>query len=520
MSRASEDRRRPSLVLLALALAAVAAASAQFVVAESARVWMANGGWLLSSTAALIGVRAAMRAGAARDRGGWALLLCGCAAWLVGELCWITYELTSYPTSPNAADLCWLAFALLGGVGVLRLGAVARGRSVSWLELTPLVAAVCAVLAAALWNDIRASTLASGAVTAALAYPVLYASAALVMLQSVVTGTLDIRANPGLGLVLAGLVVEAVAFVLWTPLLLSAGYVAGTHALDALWTVGMVLVGLGAATARQPKAVSDVERVSHRRGAVLPSTTFAVLALVQTTVILSDASVGAELALSAGMVITGATLSVRAARLRREQDALYEQLRDRERELSDANRRLSRESRLDPLTGVANRLRLDEDLVELAALHQRHGRAYCLVLCDLDRFKDYNDALGHQAGDVALRHVAALLDGETRAGDRVYRYGGEEFLLVLPDQDAHAGATLAERHRAGLERAGLPHPRNPPTEVMTFSAGVAAAQPGESAAQVLHRADRALYRAKSSGRNRIAVAAAEALPRPAARAAL
>jgi two-component system, cell cycle response regulator len=214
-----------------------------------------------------------------------------------------------------------------------------------------------------------------------------------------------------------------------------------------------------------------------------------------------------------GLVITGATLGARASRLRREQAVLYEQLQQREGELRGANHRLSEESRRDPLTGVANRLRLDEDLVELSARTERHGGTYCLVLCDLDRFKDYNDALGHQAGDDALRHVATMLDGQTRAGDRVYRYGGEELLIVLADQDARAGAGVAERHRANVERTAMPHPLNPPTGVLTFSAGVAAAHPDETPTEVLRRADQALYHAKSSGRNQIALAAAEPLQR-------
>jgi diguanylate cyclase (GGDEF)-like protein len=507
------DARGRLLLLLGLAVVAVVAATAEYLVAMSARVWVAHGGWLSGSVVAVVGVSAVMRGSGRRDRAGWALLLWGCAAWLLGELFWIVYGLTGYPSSPNAADLCWLAFAILTALGVLRLGASARGRAVSSLELAPLVVAVCALLAALLWSDIRSSSLSTGAEATALAYPVLYVSAALVMLQSVVTGTLDLRANMGMALVVVGVVVNAIAFVLWTPLLLTESYVSGTHAVDALWTVGMLLVGLGAAIARPPMAVRDVEQVSHRRGAILPSVTFAILALVLARLIFADAPAGAEFALCVGVLITGATLSVRASRLRREQASLYEQLQQREGELREANRRLGEESRRDPLTGVANRLRLDEDLVELSARAERHGGTYCLVLCDLDRFKDYNDALGHQAGDSALRHVAALLDAQTRTGDRVYRYGGEELLILLADQDAQNGAAVAERHRANVQRAALPHPLNPPTGVLTFSAGVAAAQPGDTATQVLRRADEALYHAKSTGRNQIAVAALEPLPR-------
>jgi diguanylate cyclase (GGDEF)-like protein len=499
--------RRLSALLLALALVAVVAGTAEYLVAISARVWLANAAWVISSLVAIVGVYACRRRSAPRDRAGWALLLWGCGAWLVGELFWIAYGLVGYPSSPNAADLSWLAFAIFAVLGVLRLGAVARGRPVPWLELAPLVIAVCALLSALLWSDLRSSALSGTAELTTLAYPALYVTSALVMLQSVVTGTLDLRGNVGMALVVVGLVVEALAFVLWTPLLLSASYVPGTNAVDALWTSGMLFVGLGAALARPPRAVADVERVSRRRGAVLPSVTFATVAVVQAALILAHAPAGAEFALCVGVLLTGATLSARSTWLHREQAALYERLQDREAELREVNGRLSHESRRDPLTGLFNRLRLDEDLAELAGQFERHGRSYTLVLCDLDRFKSYNDALGHQAGDGALRRVATVLDGETRAGDRVYRYGGEELLLVLTDQDANAGAAVAERRRIALEQAGLHHPLNAPTGVLTFSAGVAAAQPGETPAEVLRRADEALYRAKSSGRNQIAVAA-------------
>jgi diguanylate cyclase (GGDEF)-like protein len=504
-----DARRRLAKLLLGLALVAVVAGTAEYLVATSARVWLANAGWLISSLVAVVGVGACRQHSAPRARAGWTWLLWGCLAWVAGELLWIGYELTSYPSSPNAADLCWLAFAILIVFGVLRLGAAARGRSVPWLELAPLVVAVCALLCALLWNDLQASALSGPAVVTAVAYPALSVTGALVMLQSVVTGTLDLRGNLGMALVVVGLVVDAAGFALWTPLLLDASYVAGTYAVDALWTTGMLLVGLGAAIARPPRAVADVEQVSRRRGAVLPSVTFAIVAFVQAALILTGAPAGALIGLSVGVVLAGATLSARGTRVHREQAALYERLQDRESDLREANERLSHESRRDPLTGVYNRLRLAEDLAELEAQFERHDRTYTLVLCDLDRFKSYNDALGHQAGDDALRRVATLLDGETRAGDRVYRYGGEELLLLLADQDADAGAAVAERHRTALERAALPHPLNPPTGVLTFSAGVAAAQLGESPAHVLSRADEALYRAKSSGRNQIAVAATE-----------
>jgi diguanylate cyclase (GGDEF)-like protein len=144
-------------------------------------------------------------------------------------------------------------------------------------------------------------------------------------------------------------------------------------------------------------------------------------------------------------------------------------------------------------------------LADLAARAKRYGQGYCLVLIDLDHFKDYNDEHGHQAGDGVLAQIAGLLSQTVREEDRAYRYGGEELLLVLRDQDLDAGRALAERHRAQVQRAALPHSFNAPHGVVTLSAGVAAAHPGETPEQVLRRADKALYEAKALGRNRIAV---------------
>jgi diguanylate cyclase (GGDEF)-like protein len=163
-------------------------------------------------------------------------------------------------------------------------------------------------------------------------------------------------------------------------------------------------------------------------------------------------------------------------------------------------------ARHDPLTGLANRRSLDEDLEVLHARSQRYGRAYALAMCDLDRFKAYNDTHGHQAGDQALRAVAATIAGELRLGDAIYRYGGEEFLLVLPEQTLDSARVAVERVRRAVEQLAIGHAADGPVS-LTMSAGIAALCPGEATTveQLLEHADAALYRAKSAGRNRIAV---------------
>jgi diguanylate cyclase (GGDEF)-like protein len=178
-------------------------------------------------------------------------------------------------------------------------------------------------------------------------------------------------------------------------------------------------------------------------------------------------------------------------------------------ELDRHRAELAHLARHDPLTGLGNRRSLQEDLEVLHARSQRYGRGFALAMCDIDRFKAYNDAHGHQAGDQALRAVAATIAGELRGGDSVYRYGGEEFLIVLPEQTLDTALIAVERVRSALERLAIPQPAAGPGGTLTLSAGIAAFGPGETttAEELLKRADAALYRAKAAGRNQIALAA-------------
>jgi diguanylate cyclase (GGDEF)-like protein len=127
-----------------------------------------------------------------------------------------------------------------------------------------------------------------------------------------------------------------------------------------------------------------------------------------------------------------------------------------------------------------------------------------MALIDVDHFKSYNDAYGHQAGDDALQAVAAQLKAKARSGDALYRYGGEEFLCIFPEQSTDSGARAVERMRSGVLRLGVKHADNP-LGVLTVSAGLAMLHPDNtrSASAVLKEADEALYRAKQLGRNRV-----------------
>jgi len=185
--------------------------------------------------------------------------------------------------------------------------------------------------------------------------------------------------------------------------------------------------------------------------------------------------------------------------------SLHKQLTQQKEELERLNRELYWQARTDPLTRLGNRLRLREDLETLRARVDRYGHTYSVVLCDIDYFKLYNDRYGHLAGDEVLQRVAEALVEVLRAGDSSYRYGGEELLAVLPEQNLESAAVAADRLRAAVEAMGIPHEGHLTPGVVTISAGVAKLAPGESKspAVLIKEADEALYRAKELGKNKV-----------------
>jgi diguanylate cyclase (GGDEF)-like protein len=187
--------------------------------------------------------------------------------------------------------------------------------------------------------------------------------------------------------------------------------------------------------------------------------------------------------------------------------SLHRRLADQNEELERLNRELWAQARRDPLTGLYNRLQLREDLGRLRAWVERHQRLQCVALCDLDRFKAYNDRYGHLTGDEMLCRVADVLREIRHQGGAAYRYGGEEFCLWLPERSLTAAIAALNRVREDVESLAIEHAGNAPSEIVTISAGVAALKPGDgkTADVLLRQADEALYQAKESGRNRVIV---------------
>lgn len=183
--------------------------------------------------------------------------------------------------------------------------------------------------------------------------------------------------------------------------------------------------------------------------------------------------------------------------------SLHRQLASQRAELEGLNRDLGVIARRDPLTGLGNRRALQEDLDLLVARAARYGHTYCMALIDIDYFKSYNDTYGHLAGDAVLQAVANQLKESAREGDALYRYGGDEFLCIFPEQSTATGSIAVERMRLGLERLAIVNAGSG-FGVLTFSAGMAALdKSSKGVEEVVTQADKALYRAKQRGRNRV-----------------
>ncbi|MCD4483646.1 diguanylate cyclase [Chromobacterium vaccinii] len=165
---------------------------------------------------------------------------------------------------------------------------------------------------------------------------------------------------------------------------------------------------------------------------------------------------------------------------------------------------LAQQARHDALTSLHNRMAANEQLQEEHLRYKRTGAPYAVLLLDVDHFKRVNDTFGHDAGDRVLIHIADTLLNSARATDFVARFGGEEFLLLLPETDATGAAVLAEKIRAAVEQSQAPDVGR-----ITLSIGLATADAADAQPEAaVKRADLALYRAKAGGRNRVEAEAA------------
>lgn len=164
---------------------------------------------------------------------------------------------------------------------------------------------------------------------------------------------------------------------------------------------------------------------------------------------------------------------------------------------------LTDRANLDSLTGLNNRRWLDNALPRLVAQAKKCGQPLCLLLIDVDHFKDYNDSHGHQGGDRALSALGAVLKTTVRPYDFAARYGGEEFLVLLQQTAAQEGLMVAERIRQAMEAKAIACSSGAVLPGITVSIGLATSEPDASAETLIGAADQQLYRAKQEGRNRV-----------------
>lgn len=176
-------------------------------------------------------------------------------------------------------------------------------------------------------------------------------------------------------------------------------------------------------------------------------------------------------------------------------------------ELIQKTRALEEMVWLDGLTGISNRRHFDQRYKDACKYAQRNNRSLCLLLLDIDFFKQYNDFYGHARGDVVLKEVAHELKmGAARPLDLVARYGGEEFVILLTDATETEGALVAEKVRKRIEELAIAHEKSPIHKVVTISIGVTTSKPDGltfDAKVLLEMADTCLYKAKASGRNTV-----------------
>jgi diguanylate cyclase (GGDEF)-like protein len=171
-------------------------------------------------------------------------------------------------------------------------------------------------------------------------------------------------------------------------------------------------------------------------------------------------------------------------------------------EIEKLHEKLREQAFLDPLTGLNNRRYLSERMTGEIARADRENACLSILIADIDHFKNINDTYGHQVGDKFLVEIAGLLKNHTRGSDIVCRYGGEEFMMVLPGTIAEVAVQRAESFREMCTSIRIPYEDQ--ELKVTLSFGVAAYPVhGKDAEEVILKADKAMYRSKSDGRNRV-----------------
>jgi diguanylate cyclase (GGDEF)-like protein len=431
---------------------------------------------------AVVAILAGVRLHGLRRPLPWILLAGGQLLFVAGDAVWDVYDLVLHlAPAVSPADLLYL-----GGYPVLAAGLAILGRRrsseagaaglIDSAIVTIGAVVVCwAFLIAPYASD---HTLDPWARLTAIAYPV---GDLLLLAMATRLFLLPVSGSAGYRLLGAGLLAVLTTDVLYAALTLGESTALPERFVDMGWLAGYALVG---AAVLHP-AIADVPATPRERRLELTRTRLCLLAAAS---LLAPATLAIQTvtgAASQGVLIaasSGALFLLVLVRM----SGLMRRVEEQAAELATV-------ARTDALTGVPNRRAWDERLTVELARASRSSEPVSIALLDLDRFKAYNDAEGHPAGDRLLREAATAWRGELRAMDVLARYGGEEFGVVLPGCDAEMAAAVVDRLRA-LTPGG-----------QTSSAGVVIWDGAESADALVGRADGALYSAKRAGRDRTVV---------------
>ena len=206
-----------------------------------------------------------------------------------------------------------------------------------------------------------------------------------------------------------------------------------------------------------------------------------------------------------GMVTHSDLIKVYLQTFEKQREIIDNSIAERTESLVKANEELKAMALEDPMLGIGNRRAMEVDIQHTHTSAIRYQYPYSVIICDLDLFKSYNDFYGHLAGDEALKVVAQVLKANIRGSDRLYRYGGEEFLILLPETEIIGAASVASKIVKKVKTANCAHIKSP-FRVITISAGVCSASHADadkSWKDIVMIADVRLYKAKEGGRNRV-----------------
>jgi diguanylate cyclase (GGDEF)-like protein len=439
----------------------------------------------------------------------WRLMALALAAQLIGDTAMAVHDFGGGEIPfPSPTDLAYVSFYPLVLLALLWVP-VAPATRAQRQRLALDLAAVLAGGAMVIWYLMLAPTVTEGG------------QSTLQMLTSVAYPVGDLGLLAGLGLVLlrwspailrqplsfiaAGLTMFIVADVVYSYALLHGGYRAGGP-IDTLWVAALALFALAAASQKAARPGAPETVVPTREAAEQPTSWLPFAALAVGSLILLSAERGEKFVPGFSLVLAAVGL---AALIATRQYVTQKEMNRLQRELREAHDELAALASHDELTSTTNRRASEVTLADEIERARRYGRDLSVLFLDIDRFKAINDSLGHAAGDRVLAEFASTVESCLRPVDTLGRWGGEEFVAVLPETGAEAATRVAERIRAQVEAHRFPLEDG---KDLTCSIGVGSF-PGDACdgAALIDVADRAMYEAKRLGRNQVVAAGHTAL---------